>query len=70
MQLSTIVGIVQNSAGIGPLLAAIRRLATRRAGRRSPEPVQHLAGLVTADLESDAPLRAVSIRVALWQPPP
>ena len=69
MQLSTIVGIAQNSAGISPLLAAIRRLATRRARRRSPEPAQNLAGSVTADFESDVPLRAVSVRIALWQPP-
>ena len=69
MQMSTILGMVQDSTGIGPLLAVARRLAVRRARRRSPKRSQDATGTVTADFQSDLPIRAVSIRVALWQPP-
>jgi hypothetical protein len=69
MQLSTILGIVQDSAGAGPLLAAIRRLVARRARKHSPGQPQDLASAVTAEVQSDLPIRAISIRVALWQPP-
>jgi hypothetical protein len=69
MQLSTILGIVQNSAGAGPVLSAIRRLTARRVSKRSPRQPQDLASAVTAEVQSDLPMRAVSIRVALWRPP-
>ena len=69
MQPSTILEIVQNSTGAGPVLAAIRRLTARRASKHSPGQPRDLASAVTAEVQSDLPMRAVSIRVALWRSP-
>jgi hypothetical protein len=69
MQLSTILDIVQDSTGAGPLLAAIRRLVARRARKHFPGQPQDLASAITAEVQSDLPIRAISIRVALWRPP-
>lgn len=66
MKLNALLGLAGNLAGIGPFAwAAIRRLATRRARKRSQKHPVDSRSTITIAIHSDGALQAASITASI-----
>jgi hypothetical protein len=66
MKLNALLGMVGNLAGVGPFAwAAIRRLATHRARKRSLKSSADVGSTITIAIHSDGLLPAASITASV-----
>jgi hypothetical protein len=66
MKLNAFLGIVGNLVGVGPFAwAAIRRLATHRARKRSSKGPVGARSTITIAIHSDGPVPAASITASV-----